>query len=136
MFCDRCLDEVVLNCHECEKLRACDDCYGLIVDQKTYSAVINNYKRNPEDDNGDMLPIYEGKYKEEYNTIDIIEAINIVVSPRILEEKEQQKEKYLITDMKKICNTCGIELNNENKIKDKRVCKKCNNDKRRKARKV
>ena len=126
IFCNRCKDDVVLNCHECEKLRACEHCYNLIVDMKTYTSLINNYKRMPEDDNGDMLPIYEGIYQKEYNEIDVIQAINVIAPPRILEEEVreevQKEEKYLIiTDKKKICNTCGIELNDQNKIKDKRI---------------
>ena len=135
VFCDRCQDEVVLNCYECEKLRACDDCYNLIVDTKTYSAIINNYKRMPEDDNGDMLPIYEGKYKEEYNTIDIAEAIKDIAPLRILEEegqKEVQEEKYLIITDKKTCNTCGIELTNENSLGKRKICRLCYNLRRRK----
>ena len=57
IFCNSCKEEAVLNCYECEKLRACKECYNLIADEKKYSALINSYKRMPENDSGDMIPI-------------------------------------------------------------------------------
>ena len=129
VFCDRCQDEVVLNCYECDKLRACESCYNMITVTKKYTSISNNYKRMPENNDGDMLPIYEGVYLKEYNEIDISQAIEIIAPPRIFEEPEkprQIQEHLTITDKKKICNTCSVELTDLNKIKNKRICKDCN----------
>ena len=136
LFCDRCQDDV-LNCHECEKLRACKECYDMITVTKKYTSNINECKRLPENNDGDMLAIYVGKYQKEYNDIDTKQAIEIISPPRIFESEErpnQIQECLTIIDTKKKCNTCNIELNDQNKIKNKRICKQCNNEQRRRKR--
>ena len=138
LFCDRCRNEVVLNCHDCEKIRACEECYEMITITKKYTSNINDCKRMPENDESDMLPIYQGKYQKEYKDIDIKQAIEIISPPRSFEQQEERpnqiQECLTIIDTKKKCNTCNIELNDENKIKNKRICKQCNNEMRRRKR--
>ena len=134
LFCDRCQDTVVLNCHECEKLRACKECYDMITITKIYTSNINECKRHPENVDGDMLAIYEGVYQKEYNDVDIGESVDIITHARIYEQKQEEKlnqigECLKILGMKKKCNTCEIELNEENKVKNERICKRCKSDK-------
>ena len=79
----------------------------------------------PENNDGDMLPIYEGFFEKEYNEIDLKEAVEIIAPPRVCEQP-----KITLKDMIKTCNTCNVMLTEDNKIKGKRICKNCNNNKR------
>ena len=54
--------------------RACKLCLDLISQKKTYFTDINTLKREPANENDQMLPFYEGKYESKQNNIDFISA--------------------------------------------------------------
>ena len=46
------------NCNKCTKEYLCDDCDKLVNQNKTFSAILNELKREKPNDHGHMLPRY------------------------------------------------------------------------------
>ena len=108
-MCRSCIIDPKLNCFDCEMSRSCDKCLKRITQIKVYSTEINNLKRLPPDENGYMLPHYVGE--------------NIV---------EENRDRTQVSYGK--CKNCFIEMNHDNYIENKRVCRRCYNESRRKSR--
>ena len=98
-MCRSCIIDPKLNCFDCEISRSCDKCFKRITQIKLYSPEINKLKRQPPDENGYLLPHYVGE--------------NIV-------EKDQIEQTQLSYGK---CNKCFVELNHDNYIKNKRICR-------------
>ena len=59
--CSDCTKKTKMNCFNCEMEKACRTCSDLISQKKTYSTDINMLKRNPPNEQHQMLPHYVGK---------------------------------------------------------------------------
>ena len=97
-----------MNCFNCEISKSCQDCLSKITRISEYSVEINKLKRKPENELGYMLPYYQ--------TED-----NVV------------KEKPVKKPIKK-CSKCENEINHDNYIKNKTICRECHNENMRKRR--
>ena len=95
---------------DCEISRSCDKCLKRITQIKLYSTEINKLKRQPLDENGYMLPHY--------------------VAEDVVEEEEKDQTQFIYGRR----NKCFVELNHDNYIKNKRICRRCYNESRRKNR--
>ena len=101
-LCESCLIKPGMNCLQCEIAKSCKDGFNRITRITEYSVEINKLKRKPENEFGHMLPYY--KIEDE-----IIEETNVV-------HKNIKK-----------CTKCGVEINNDNCIKNRNICKPCRN---------
>ena len=88
-----------MNCFNCEISKSCQDCWSKITRIAEYSVEINKLKRQPENEFGHMLPYYETE-------------INIVIDKRVQKQIER-------------CSKGKTEINTENYIKHKTICKAC-----------
>ena len=59
LLCDSCKRNPKMNCFQCELAKACDSCLSIISRKTEYNADINKMKREPANENGDMLPYYK-----------------------------------------------------------------------------
>ena len=109
-MCRSCKIDPKLNCFDCEISRSFDKCLKRITQIKVYSTEINKLKRLPPHENGYMLPHYVGE--------DIV-------------EEDEIEQTQLIYGKR---NKCLVELNHDNYIKNKRICRKSYNESRRKNR--
>ena len=95
-----------MNCFNCEVSKSCQDCLSKITRIAEYLVEINKLKRQPENEFGHML-----RYCETVN--------NLVI------DKPVQKPL-------KRCTKCKTEINTENYIKNKTICRACHNENMRK----
>jgi len=100
--CDDCLIRPEINCFNCEISKSCQDCLSKITRISEYSVEINKLKRQPENEYGHMLPYYQ-------------------IENNFVEEKPDR-----IKQIKK-CSKCEIEINPNNYIKNKTICRNCHN---------
>ena len=106
--CESCIENSEMNCFKCEKAKSCKDCLNKITRTAEYSVEVNKLKRKPENELGYMLPYYQ--------TED-----NVV------------KENPVRKPIKK-CSKCENEINPDNYIKNKTICRECHNENMRKRR--
>ena len=97
-----------MSCFNCEISKSCRDCLSKITRITEYSVEINKLKRLPENKYGHMLPYYET-------------------------ENDVFEEKPVRKPIKK-CSRCEIEINPDNYIKNKTLCRHCHNENMRKRR--
>ena len=106
--CVGCVIKPEMNCFNCEISKSCQDCLSKITRIAEYSVEINKLERKPENEFGQLLPYYK------------IEN-NIVI------DKPVQKPI-------KRCSKCETEINTENCIKNKTICRACHKENMRKRR--
>ena len=105
--CVDCTIKPEMSCFNCEISKSCQDCLSKITRLADYSVEINKLKRQPENEFGYMLPITEDF---------------------VIIEKPVQKEV-------KKCSKCETEINPDNYIKNRTICRACHNENMRNRRK-
>ena len=106
-MCRSCIIDPKLNCFDCEISKPCDKCLKTTTQIKLYFTEVNKLKRQPPDKKGNLLPHYVGE--------------NIV--------EEEERDQTQISYGK--CNKCFVELNHDNSIKKRELCRSCYNQTRR-----
>ena len=107
-MCRWCKIDRKLNCFDCEISRSCDKCLRRITQKKFHSTENNKLNREPPDENGYMLPHYVGE--------------------AIVEEDERDQTRVSYDK----CNKCLVEMNHDSYIKNRKKCRGCLNQNKRK----
>ena len=76
--CSKYVIEPILNCFNCKLEKACESCLHLVSQKKTYSTDNNMLKRQPPNENYQMLPWYVGEYKPKTSIISFQTAKKVV----------------------------------------------------------
>ena len=107
-MCRSCIIAPKLICFDFDISRSCDKCLRTTTQIRSYSTEINKLNREPPDEIGYMLHHYVGE--------------------KIVEEEERDQTQVSYGKG----NKCFLEMNHDNYIKNRKICRGCYNQNKRK----